>query len=141
MSGVLPSNQPSQFDPNFQQPELSQLPPMPIADAANFVQAINAIRQVVQQLGSPKTLPKGNNNGTTRSGNNKQPQKSRPQPKNKDQDKKAPVKEARFTETQRKTSKQRVYNTEDNTQWVEFDQIDFLEFTDKVTGATIVWVR
>lgn len=132
MSGIVPANMPSQFDPLFQQPDLSVLPQMPVATDDNLIQAVNAIRQVVQQLGAPKTLP------------TPPPQRPPPpgSPKNKQNDKKKnPPDKVRFTETQRKTSKQRVYNTQDNTQYIEFDQIDFLEFTDKVTGATIIWSR
>lgn len=131
MSGVLPGNQPSQFDPNFQQPDLSVLPQMPIATDENIVFAVNAIRQVVQQLGAPKTLPKS------------PPQQPHPNaPKNKQQNKKKdPPDKPRFMEKSRKVSKQRVYNTQDATQFVEFDQIDELVMEDTVTGATWVWTR
>jgi hypothetical protein len=132
--GVLAQNSPNPISDGFQQPQLDQppLPPLPVATNTNIVDAVNAIRQVVQQLGSPKTLPKGNNqsgSNSGRPGDNKS---------KKNQDKQQA---ARWTEQSRKTVQVRVYNPDDHDQYVDVEQIDQLIMVDKITGATWTWNR
>lgn len=134
---ALPQNQPT-INPAqvLDQPDIPILPNMPVATQENLVDAVNAIRQVVQQLGTPNTRPAQNNNTGYRSQQPKNQQNKKPDDKKKGKD---PA--IRFEETQRTTSKQRVYNPNDNTQYIEFEQIDKLELTDNITGAKWTWTR
>lgn len=134
---ALPSNQPGGSDnPAFDQPTLPLLPAMPVATDDNVVQAINAIRNVVQQLGSPNTLPRENNNAGTRS---QQPVNSRGNTKQNDQ--RAKPKKSRWIEKSRQKAVVRVYNPDDHDQYVDVEQINQLVMEDQVTGATWVWSR
>ena len=132
--GVVASNNPNPASDSFQAPQQEQppLPPMPVATNTNLVDAVNSIRQVVQQLGSPKTLPKGNNNSGSQNGQRGQSQK---------QNNKAKQHPSRWMEKSRVTVKVRVYNPDDHEQYVDVEQIDQLTMIDQITGATWVWQR
>jgi hypothetical protein len=127
--GVVAANNPDPAAAGFQQPQQVQppLPPLPIANSGNLVDTVNAIRQVVQQLGSPATTPKGNNHSGTNSGQSGNKQSKQ--------------KTSRWVEQSRQTGKVRVYNPDDHEQYVDVEQINQLTMRDQITGATWVWSR
>lgn len=96
------------------QPDPRQFPGIPLAyDLASALAAINAMRRIIQMLLNQIAI----NNAA------KKP------------------KLGNFTEVSRKTKVERIYNPDDNTQYVDVEHVTSVTMGDKATGQTWTWNR
>lgn len=129
------------------------LPTVPIAkDLDSILQAINAIRMILQHLlGGPGGGPGGSNNslhsnsfGPGGGGAPKNPTSNPPggpkTPKTNPNPQPKPTK-SNWTETSRATESVKVVNPNDDTQYIIFQRINSITFKDNTTGSTFVWTR
>lgn len=106
------------------------------AQMASMAEAIAALTYNIQLL-SGQLQQRDNGNGNTNQGSGAPgPGKggSAPRPPN-------PSKQSRFAEVNRTTEKVKVTNPDDDSQFVEFNQINTLTMVDTITGETWSWNR
>lgn len=108
-------NQPPTFDSTS--PSLPSIPPA--TDLQSTITAVNALRQYI--IGNRGGGPPQNNTAKTNRTSNQKKDTSN------------------FVEIKRNTTKVKVYNPDDHTQWVEVKQITMLTFKNKATGETWTW--
>ena len=125
MPGVAPVCHVS-VDEVINQPTGTKLPSIPIAtDLISALAAINAMRQVLMMLTGALQGPPGLRGAQGQGGAAGAAAKK--------------TKVGRWNEANRTTATERVYNPNDNSQYVDVQRINSLTMTDSVTGETWVW--
>lgn len=108
-------------NPTIPQPGVRSLPAIPVAtDLTSAFAAINAMRLIIQTITNQNDRDNGTqiNNFQTR-----------------------PDKNVTWVEDSRKTEKVKVYNPDDDSQFIEVERINQLVMKDKNTGNKWTWNR
>lgn len=122
-------------DQQIDQPPPVSLPAIPQVmhgDWQSVINAVNAIRLALQMMAGQLQRP---SLAAPSSG----PRSTLKAPPS--QSKSNPNKPPQWTELSRKTSKQKIYNPDDKSQFIELEQIDQLIWQNKASGDKIEWKR